>query len=152
MKTLDAVLAEAAGIGAPVPGHQCRVGRKTLKVAFDRLIARQEELVVAAKDSFAVLHSRIQEITADIPRYGALAVYDMARAVGDHFNTRPRDVYLHTGTLHGARALDWKTQGGILEIRDIPSRVRSKLKPYQWEDFLCIYKDELKTCIRPKER
>ncbi len=68
-----------------------------------------------------------------VHRFGKLAIYDTVIRLG---------VYLHAGTNEGARALGLDTRRGILEPKELPTPFRS-LEPWECEDFLCIYKDEL---------
>jgi len=77
----------------------------------------------------------------------ALTVYDIAHRIGVHFGKEPRLVYLHAGTRIGARAL--KIGGDSFDPGILP-RAFSRLAPFEIEDCLCIYKDEL--CIGTRSR
>jgi hypothetical protein len=59
----------------------------------------------------------------------------------------PDAVYLHTGTLDGARALGLARGGGKLAVSALPSPL-NRLSPAQAEDVLCIYKADLKRLAR----
>ena len=77
-------------------------------------------------------------------RFGKLASYDTSLRIGAHRGLWPRWVYLHTGTRTGAKALNLDISGVSLEVSDLPGPLR-RLQPYEVEDFLCIYKQNLKT-------
>lgn len=132
----------AAGVADRVPDHQRRVGRKVLTQACERLLQHQSE--IQACQSFAELIALVTRCTADIDRFGVLAVYDTACRLGlyRHLNLSPEVVYLHAGTKQGARALGLNTKGGFLERKSLPSPLW-RLEPWECEDFLCIYKTRL---------
>jgi hypothetical protein len=69
-------------------------------------------------------------------------VYDAANSIGAHLDLDPVRIYLHSGTAEGAKA--------ILRIKDRktinPSELPLafiRLRCYEVEDCLCIYKHDL---------
>jgi hypothetical protein len=70
---------------------------------------------------------------------GKLYAYDVAHLIGAHLNLSPERVYLHAGTRKGARALGFPSALEYLTPSQLPSELQI-LKPYEMEDFLCIYK------------
>jgi hypothetical protein len=90
---------------------------------------------------FEVLHDRVAEACAGIDGLGDLTRYDVALRIGIHLGKLPQRVYLHAGTRKGAKALDLPHRRATLEMSDLPPELR-RLRPWQAEDFLCIYKDE----------
>ena len=86
--------------------------------------------------------ARIERYTSDIYRFGKLAVYDTACRLGVYLELEPEVVYLHAGTIKGARALGLDTSRSYLEMDELPRPLRL-LEPWECEDFLCIYKVEL---------
>jgi ABC-type arginine/histidine transport system permease subunit len=71
-------------------------------------------------------------------------VYDTALRLGANLRLLPREVYLHAGTRRGARALGLDYRSESVSMRLLPAALR-RLRPYEVEDVLCIYKDWLAT-------
>jgi len=130
----------AAGVVRKVPDHQRRVGRKVLTQACNRLLRHQDEIETCK--SFDDLLDLIEQHTADIHRFGTLAVYDTACRLGVYLGLKPKVVYLHAGTAKGAQALGLDTSRGHLEMSELPKPFRL-LEPWECEDSLCIYKARL---------
>jgi hypothetical protein len=76
----------------------------------------------------------IEHATADIERFGELAVYDTSLRLGAWLKKSPTLVYLHAGTRKGARALGLDVKRGYLEMKELPKPIRM-LKPCEVEDF-----------------
>jgi hypothetical protein len=98
---------------------------------------------------FDHLHNRVREATKPIKGLGKLYTYDTAHLIGAHLRLSPKRVYLHSGTRKGARALGFS--GGLSYL--IPSQLPVQLqvlKPYEMEDFLCIYERDLARLKRKK--
>lgn len=124
--------------------HQYRIPARALKLAEKKLQAIRSRLARAR--SFEVLHTAIDQKIGDIYKIGPLAVYDIAHRIGAYLGLRPALVYLHRGTLTGARALGFS--GRTLDPRSLP-RAFSRLKPWEIEDCLCIYKGQLRAAGYP---
>jgi hypothetical protein len=73
---------------------------------------------------------------------GPLYIYDTCLRIGAYLKLMPKFVYLHSGALIGARALLAAVKCKKLRVSDFPKELQI-LKPYEIEDFLCIYKNEL---------
>lgn len=125
--------------------HQCRIPKAVLEQAEARLQAIGRRLAKAA--DFSAIHGLVKSEIGAIDGVGALTVYDIAHRIGVHFGKEPRLVYLHAGTRIGARAL--KIGGDSFDPGILP-RAFSRLAPFEIEDCLCIYKDEL--CIGTRSR
>lgn len=130
----------ATGSVGKVPDHQQRVGRRILTQASNRLLQHKDQF--KACESFEDLLKLIERYTADIYRFGKLAIYDTACRLGVYLDLAPEVVYLHAGTDKGARALGVDTSRGYLEMNELPDPFRL-LEPWECEDFLCIYKARL---------
>ena len=137
---LTEAIRHATGSVGKVPNHQRRVGRAILTQACERLLQHQDE--IQACKSFAELIGLIERHTADIHRFGTLAVYDTACRLGLSLGLLPEVVYLHAGTKKGANALGLDTSRGYLEMDELRRPFRL-LEPWECEDFLCIYKARL---------
>ena len=137
---LDDAIRHATGSAGKVPGHQRRVGRKILQEACERLLGHQDE--IEGCQSFAELIALVERATEGIYRFGELAVYDTAFRLGVWLKRWPKMVYLHAGTRIGAKALGLDVGRDCLDMAELPVEVRV-LKPWQVEDFLCIFKREL---------
>ncbi len=140
--SLTEAIEYATGAVGKVPDHQRRVGREILKRACNRLLRHKEQ--IEACKSFADLIGLIKRHTADIHRFGKLAVYDTACRLGLYrrLNLSPEVVYLHAGTQRGAKTLGLDTSRGYVELDELPKPFRL-LEPWECEDFLCIYKARL---------
>ena len=139
MKSLKEAV-EAAAL-ARTPGgtmhpHQCRQGADVLARAKAKLIPRLED--IRRCKSFDELHDLVRELTTEVDRFGPLSVYDTAFRIGIKLGLFPTKIYLHTGTRAGAKALGLDVRNGSLKVKDLP-REMWVLKPYEAEDFLCIF-------------
>ena len=124
--------------------HQRRVGSKVLRDARAAL----KDFPIGKFDSFESLHCEIQKKIMNIPRVGALTVYDIALRVGYSKKMYPQKVYLHTGALTGARNLiGTRARQGVLGKDDFPEALRS-LDAMEIENLLCICKAALKEVVR----
>jgi hypothetical protein len=119
--------------------HQYRIPAAALLMAERKLQEARRGL--ARAETFEALHDEIERQIRGIHKIGALAVYDITQRIGAFLGLTPAIVYLHQGTLAGARALGFT--GKTLDPRSLPSAF-SRLKPYEIEDCLCIYKGALR--------
>ena len=121
--------------------HQRRIPRDKLKRFRLRLLRRSKAL--RSCKSFHELMAITEKVAAGIWRHSELTVYDTTHRIGALLGPRPKYVYLHAGTREGAKALGFKGTVPFTLPREFPKPFR-KLKPYEIEDCLCIYKDALK--------
>lgn len=129
------------GHGEKINSHQRRVGRATLSLATIQLAKSENKL--RACQSFDELYDLVEQTTARIDRFGELAVYDAALRLSAYLKILPRAIYLHAGTRKGCHALGVVGQDGKVATDQLPRPIR-RLKAHEAEDFLCIYKAELK--------
>jgi len=80
----------------------------------------------------------VKEVTAEVPGFGKLAVYDVAMRIGIWRDIWPRYVYLHAGTRKGARALG--LSGDVLEKKNSEAR-SATLSPTKSKIFFASIKD-----------
>ena|ERR1700722_15383888 len=96
---------------------------------------------------FDAIHNLVRELLEDArpdtDGLGRLYFYDVAFRIGacrgDAF--LPKKVYLHAGTLEGARRVMPNVPlkaGDVLEMSELPEALQ-KLQPWSVEDFLCYY-------------
>ncbi len=96
---------------------------------------------------FDAIHDLVREFLEDArpdtDGLGALYFYDVAIRIaacrGDAY--LPKKVYLHAGTLEGAkRVLPGRSlkAGDVLDVSEFPEALQ-KLQPWAVEDFLCYY-------------
>ncbi len=123
--------------------HQYRIPYKSLENAASLLLMNQDE--IKNSKTFEKLHDLINSIIRDSWKVGELAVYDISTRIGAYLHLSPKIVYLHRGTREGAHALGFSGQASTLSLHQLPSAFYM-LKPYEIEDCLCIYKNELKNC------
>jgi hypothetical protein len=118
--------------------HQRRIPKKLLELAEGRLQAVRSKLAIA--QNFDGLYRTVDQGIGAIKGIGKLTVYDIAHRIGAHFGKQPDFVYLHAGTRKGAKALH--ITGDSFDPHSLPKPF-SRLQPYEIEDCLCLYKDEL---------
>lgn len=99
--------------------------------------------------NFDQLHNRVRKATKPIKGLGGLYTYDTAHLIGAHLRLSPKRVYLHSGTRKGARALGFSGGLSYLMPSQLPAQLKA-LKPYEMEDFLCIYERPLARLKRAK--
>lgn len=125
-----------------VYSHQSRVPRAAKKRAGAAIRALELEGV----GTFADLLDRVEEAIGEIRGIGDLTVYDVATRIGAHLRVWPERVYVHAGVRKGVRALHLDPRPRSLPIEDLPPALR-RLEPWQVEDVLCIYSDEIKAAV-----
>jgi hypothetical protein len=125
--------------------HQRRIPGRVLQESCDRLLAISDRLQQAT--SFEELHHIVASAILTIEGIGALTVYDTALRIGSYLRLEPKKIFLHAGTLRGARALGLAATGEFLEPTDLPTEF-STLRPFEMEDILCIYKHRLRLAGR----
>ena len=148
MTSITDVIEKAAlmtvGKGKRHPHHR-RKSKKTLETAKDILLKNQTEISKA--DNFHNLHEIIIKALNGTKGIGPLYCYDTAFLIGAHLGKLPEKIYLHAGTKKGAKNMEIDVWGKkYIEMKDIPCCEifeRKCLKPYEIEDFLCIYKEKL---------
>jgi hypothetical protein len=134
-----AALCHIDDVGTRSP-HQRRRSQATLDASARTLIREGNRLQRC--DSFDCLLNTVASLVADIPDLGELYSYDTALHIGARTKRLPDSVYLHAGTRLGAKALRLPYRQKSLDVASLPASLRV-LKPYEIEDFLCIYKDRL---------
>lgn len=125
--------------------HQRRLTKVALERALD-VLSKHARAIQKAHD-FDDLFHLIDTALEPISGLGELYVYDTTLRIGAKLNLFPDKVYLHAGTLLGARALGLRT-AAPLKMSELPKEFRA-LKPHEIEDVLCIFKDELKASAAP---
>jgi len=120
--------------------HHFRRQSAHLEAGAARLIAHLEQ--IGAVTNFAKLHALCERhLGLSLQGLGPLYVYDTALNIGAKLGKMPKAVYLHAGTREGAAALDLQGEKTLL-MSEFPPELRA-LEPYEVEDVLCIYKDQL---------
>lgn len=125
--------------------HQRRLKVEILEQVRDKLLEEVEKIKKCT--SFEELIEIVEECKES--GFGELAIYDTALRIGSNINIYPEKVYLHAGTKKGAKELGLKISNKVIEFSDLPEELKG-LKPYEVEDFLCIYKDKFRNIIERK--
>jgi hypothetical protein len=120
-------------------------------VGWRNAIPKGTKILVNAYDQFQTcskfdeVHELTKELLADTRGLGPLYCFDVALRIGAYLELLPEKVYLHTGSLEGAKRLEddgelpeGATKKGFLEMFELPRYLR-KFEPYQVEDILCHY-------------
>ena len=124
--------------------HQYRLSRGVLAEAESNLQEAAAEIQVC--ETFADLHDLVQREIAGIAGIGRLTVYDVATRIGAHLDLAPERIYLHAGTAAGAKALGIEA-GEMVSRAAFPDEFR-RLRTYEMEDCLCLYKRQLREIAR----
>lgn len=114
--------------------HQRRIPLATLEAGASTLLSHLVDL--QSCKSFDQLHVLVQSITEGIKGLGPLYIYDTALRFGFPKGLLPERVYLHRGTLLGAKRLGLETKATTLSMEELPP-VLAILSPMDVEDFLC---------------
>lgn len=121
-------------------GHQRRIP-KSAYPEVERILLASTQRLRAASD-FDSLHHLVNELIGPVYGVRELFVYDAAARIGAFLGVEPAIVYLHAGTLEGARRLGLVKRGQrTLTLEEIDEEVR-ELGPAEIENFLCVFKDE----------
>ena len=143
--------ARSIGTGGRKHPHQWRLTGETLNSAASEL----ESVLRAIRKcrNFAALIGLLERTLENVRGIGDLTTYDIAHRVGAYLSLEPELVYLHRGTRDGAKLLGIDGRMRTIEPSALPSAFR-RLKPYEMEDALCIYKEELDSLSRqnPEQR
>lgn len=91
---------------------------------------------------FEALYNEI--LALKISGIGTLTIYDTATMIGCPNGVYPQQIYLHAGAAEGADALGIEGETATKEQFVAACDAFEKLEPIQIEDFLCIYKRQLK--------
>jgi len=118
--------------------HQYRIPKDALHEAKRCLLSSDLQNC----KSFDELLNKIEDTIRPIPMIGELTVYDTALRIGAYLNLEPDVIYLHRGVRDGAKAIGLDGRQKYIEKDDLPSAFNI-LSPYEIEDCLCLYKDDL---------
>ncbi len=139
-------------------GHQCRVADKLpegLRVSLN------DNIQPESFNSFHDLYSWVESIATRVKGIGPTTTYDVARRLGVWRELKPEMVYLHAGAAKGAKRLGVignkvcphagaaggvKKLGRIALLSNFPKEIQ-ELGATHAENFLCIYKDAIRTSV-----
>lgn len=130
-------------------GHHRRRTQETLFEVESVLQKCAEQM--RACEMFHDLHELIYREIRPIDGVGPLLVYDAAISIGAHLGLNPDRIYLHSGTAKGAKAILGTRGRKTINRSEIPSAFL-RLRCYEIEDCLCIYKDDLARIARQIRR
>ncbi len=122
-------------------GHQRRIKQTALQKALKTLRSKIGEL--KACKSFEAIFDYVSSNCSDIKGLGPLYIYDTALRIGAFSKQLPKRVHLQAGALAGTRVLGLDVRNSPLPVSAFPKPMH-RLAPYEIEDFLCIYKSELR--------
>jgi hypothetical protein len=121
--------------------HQRRIPSIVLQQAWFSLRKAKGDLE-DCKDFYDLIKV-ITRLLGDINGLGDLTIYDITQRIGLFLGIGPTVIYLHAGTREGAKALGIGKGKNTARMAEFP-REFQVLEPYEIEDCLCIYKDEIK--------
>ncbi|MFH1049430.1 MAG: hypothetical protein V1779_00705 [bacterium] len=120
--------------------HQKRISNTLLNEFKDRLIEGTDPIqsVKNFDDLYKVIDS------SKIKGIGDLTIYDTAHRIGVYLNILPEKVYLHSGTLIGAKKIFGMINKKDLKKEEFPEPIKScNLTCAEIEDLLCLYKERI---------
>lgn len=128
--------------------HQYRVPKILLEEWYDALLIKINE--IKNSKSFDELFSIMEG--SSIKGIGELTVYDTANRIGAFMNLYPEKIYLHAGTLVGAKKILGNVSDKYLLKSDLPKEFQRKdLACWEIEDILCIFKHAFSKNINEPE-
>ena len=127
--------------------HQRRIPQAALQESKARLSVVDFNKCASFDELYAVVERQIDDISG----IGRLTVYDTAQRIGAYLGLEPDLIYLHAGTREGAKALGLDVRKHALTFQEMPEPFH-RLRPYEIEDCLCLYKGELSELYRKAAR
>ena len=121
--------------------HQWRIKPETIAQTEPAFLAAEPR--IAAARSFNELHEIIASVCRKVNGAGVLYIYDTALRIGHFQRLAPDKVFLHAGTREGAEQLGLGKNKAVLRMAELPAPLR-RLSATEVEDFLCLYKEELR--------
>ncbi len=122
-------------------GHQRRIKQAALHKALKTLRFKIGEL--KGCKSFDQIFECVSSNCSEIEGLGPLYIYDTSLRIGAFSKKLPKRVHLQAGALTGARALGLDVKNLPIPVSVFPKSMQ-QLAAHEIEDFLCIYKDDLK--------
>jgi len=123
--------------------HHWRRTRATLTAATNILLA--DSVRLSQCRSFDELLRLVSQLLKEVPWVAELYYYDTALSIGANLGLMPDRIYLHAGTLAGAKALGLDCKRPWIDLNELPADIRAALallSPEEIENFLCIYKKD----------
>ena len=123
--------------------HQRRVHRYAIAQSF-RLL-RSNLASIQACSTFSQLHALLIHLLHAVDGIGPVYLYDTALRIGMGFRPAllPTEVYLHAGSLEGARRVLRlrRLRGGILPMSKFAPIFGTSLQAHEIENLLCLYRE-----------
>jgi hypothetical protein len=104
-------------------------------------IRKATRILVKNEDRFRVcsnfdkIHQLVQDLLSDVKFIGPMYYYDVAVRIGAFLRCLPNKVYLHAGTLEGAKRLGYQ-QKTVLRMSQLPEPLQGFFA-WEIEDMLC---------------
>ena len=142
--TLGECIIFASGI-VKKHSHQYKIRNVSIYAAYKKLYSSLKLIEEYRHRDFDELILLIADLIGDIYGIGDLYIYDISLRIGANLGKYPKKIYLHSGSLKGARIILGNekviVKGRKLEKSDFVGF--ESLEPYEIEDVLCIYKDRM---------
>lgn len=144
---------EKAAVGIDPDGlmnnHQHRIGYIVCEKGARELA--QYEIEIRKAQSFEEIFEITEIVKNKVFGLGNLWSYDTALRIGFAKRVYPKDVYVQSGVTKGVQKVMKGTlpSGRSLSMNYFPNSLQ-KLKPYQLENFLCIYGKDYKPTKKKK--
>ncbi|ROH88798.1 hypothetical protein ED208_13375 [Stagnimonas aquatica] len=150
MDLKSAVTMAALGLRADGRRHEHlrRIPQAALEECCNRLVSRLEAIDRIASfdqllDFIETVVGRPHEDEDRVHGVNEMYYYDAACAIANQLGLDIDAVYLHRGTREGAINLGLDGRLRSLKVSTLPEPLQ-QLAPGEVEDFLCVYKDEMR--------
>jgi len=121
--------------------HEHCISKQKLQKAESHLQANVQ--TIRSATTFEQLHDIVGRLIRPPFKAANLLVYDFALRIGAYKDLRPECIYVHRGALDGAAHVLGQTRlPSFIQMSSLPPEFAA-LEPYEVEDFLCIYADDL---------
>lgn len=128
--------AQAKNPDGKMNSHQRRNGAE--KCNDGALELEKNEAEIDACSSFEEIFEIIDRISKMKKRLGPLWSYDTALRIGFNKKLYPNTVYIQSGVKKGLKKAGIKRKGRSMPTSSFPP-ILNQLKPYQIENFLCVW-------------
>ena len=117
--------------------HQRRVGHTKGNLGANELL--KKEIEIQKCKSFAEIFEITEKVKSNVIGLGNLWSYDTALRIGFNLGKYPELVYIQAGVRKGVKKVNPKIKiRRTLDMSVFPDEMQI-LKPYEAENFLCIY-------------
>jgi len=141
LANVDEVVEVAARFQAPngkCQPRQCGIPRESK----DEVAELLDTAALGSPSSFGELEEALRRCIGHVKGIGDMTIYDTALRVGAFLGLLPSEIYLHGAARDGAAMLGLDVGNRTVPVTVMP-REFSVLEPWELEDCLALYRDDL---------